>query len=80
ATAFGREFGLQAGWDYERFARAVPAFDYERFKPYVERMMRGERSVTAPGRVDAFARSSGTTSDRSKYIPVTGRSIIENHT
>lgn len=80
SSAFGREFGLRAEWDYDRFARTVPTFDYDRFKPYVERMLRGERGVTTAGRVAGFARSSGTTSDRSKYIPVTGRSIFENHT
>lgn len=80
SVALGRKFGVQAGWSYDRFARAVPAFDYDSFKPYVERMLRGERNVTAPGRVDSFARSSGTTSDRSKYIPVTFSSIVENHT
>lgn len=80
ATALGREYGMRANWDYEWFARAVPPFDYERFKPYVERMLQGERSVSAAGRIESFARSSGTTSDRSKYIPVTRRSIYENHT
>ncbi len=80
ASAFGREFGIRPDWNYERFSSAVPVFDYERFKPYVERMLRGERSVTAPGRVGSFAQSSGTTSDRSKYIPVTRRSVFENHT
>ena len=39
------------------------------------RMMAGEADVAAPGRVRWFARSSGTTSDRSKYIPVTMESL-----
>ena len=64
----------------ERFQSQVETFDYETFKPYIERMMEGVRSVTAPGRVSLFARSSGTTSDRSKYIPVTMESLWWNHT
>ena len=79
-TAFGRAFGLDRVRTPEAFAAAVPVFDYERFKPYVERMMAGERDVAAPGRVVRYARSSGTTSDRSKYIPVTRESVWRNHT
>ncbi len=79
-TAFGERYGLAAIRTPEQFAAAVPAFDYESFKPWIERMMSGERDVTAPGRVELFARSSGTTSERSKYIPVTRRSLWWNHT
>ncbi|MDE6046548.1 MAG: GH3 auxin-responsive promoter family protein, partial [Alistipes sp.] len=79
-TAFGRAYMLETIRTPERFAAAVPAFDYETFKPWIERMRAGERDVAAPGRVDLFARSSGTTSDRSKYIPVTRRSLWYNHT
>ena len=79
-TAFGRAFGLDRVHTPEAFAAAVPVFDYERFKPYVGRMLAGERDVAAPGRVTLYARSSGTTSDRSKYIPLTGESVWGNHT
>ena len=78
-THFGRQYGLKGVRSAERFAAAVPAFDYETFKPYIERMREGERDVAAPGRVRLFARSSGTTSDRSKYIPVTAESVWRNH-
>lgn len=80
ATKLGREFGVDATMSYAEFARRVPLFDYERFKPYVERMVGGEQDVTVGGRVKMFARSSGTTSDRSKYIPVTRESVLWNHT
>ena len=79
-TAFGRRYGLASVHTPEAFAAQVPVFDYEAFKPWIGRMMAGERNVAAPGRVDLFARSSGTTSDRSKYIPVTRRSLWYNHT
>ncbi len=79
-TAFGREYALERVRTPEQFAAAVPAFDYETFKPWIGRMTAGERDVAAPGRVDLFARSSGTTSDRSKYIPVTRESLWHNHT
>lgn len=79
-TAFGRERGMRSDWTYEEFARLVEPQDYDAFKPYVERMLSREACVTAPGRMVGFARSSGTTSDRSKYIPVTYSSLIANHT
>lgn len=80
STSFGREFGLGGIRSVEQFQQRVPTFDYERFKPYVERMRSGERNVSFPERVTLFARSSGTTSDRSKYIPVTRESLWWNHT
>ena len=73
-TAFGRDHGLSEVRSIEAFEKRVPTFDYEAFKPYVERMLAGEKSVTTPGRVGFYARSSGTTSDRSKYIPITRHS------
>jgi hypothetical protein len=79
-TRFGRECGLRAGMTPAQFAAAVPLQDYESFKPFFARMRAGEADVTAPGRVTLFARSSGTTSDRSKYIPVTRESVWWNHT
>ena len=79
-TAFGRYFGLPEVRTPEEFGSRVPVFDYESFKPWIARMLGGEHNVAAPGRVDLFARSSGTTSDRSKYIPVTRESLWKNHT
>lgn len=79
-TRFGRERGMSKSWTAERFAQRVELFEYDSFKPYVERMLSGERDVASAGRVACFARSSGTTSDRSKYIPVTRASIFRNHT
>ena len=79
-TAFGRYFGLPEVRTPEEFRAAVPVFDYESFKPWIVRMLNGDRNVAVPGRVDLFARSSGTTSDRSKYIPVTRESLWRNHT
>lgn len=79
-TAFGRQYDLRHVRSVEQFQSKVDTFDYDTFKPYIERMKTGERDVTARGRVRLFARSSGTTSDRSKYIPVPRESIYRNHT
>ena len=78
-TEFGWRYNLGRIRTPEQFASMVETFDYDTFKPYIERMLAGESDVTAPGRVTLFARSSGTTSDRSKYIPVTRESLWWNH-
>ena len=80
ATEFGRRYGLEHVDSYERFAATIDTFDYDSFRPYRERMLVGAADVTVPGRVRLFAKSSGTTSDRSKYIPVTRESLWCNHT
>ena len=78
-TAFGRDHRLTASMSGEAFARAVPVRSYDRLRPYVDRALAGERGVLWPGRTCCFARSSGTTSDRSKYIPVTRASLLRTH-
>lgn len=77
-TSFGCDVGLGRVHNAEQFARAVRRFDYASFTPYIERMRGGEPNVAVPGRVDMFARSSGT-SARSKYIPITRRALYGNH-
>ncbi|MEG0807677.1 MAG: GH3 auxin-responsive promoter family protein [Alistipes sp.] len=79
-TEFGWRFDMKHIRTLSQFQTQIETFDYDTFKPYVERMMAGERSVTTPGRVRLFACSSGTTSGRSKYIPVTRESVWWNHT
>ncbi len=78
-TAFGREHGLADVRGPVEFARAVEVCGYAEFAPYVERMRRGESDVACRGRVGMFARSSGTTSSRSKYIPVTREALRRSH-
>ncbi len=80
ATEFGERYALRQIRTVEQFEQRVDTFDYDTFKPYIERMRAGVSDVSAPGRVTRYARSSGTTSDRSKYIPITRESIWKNHT
>lgn len=78
-TEFGWRYNLAKVRSVEQFQTMVETFDYDTFKPFIQRMMEGAYNVTAPGVVKLFARSSGTTSDRSKYIPVTRESLWWNH-
>lgn len=78
-TKFGAEHGLRPDMGYDEFARAVSVTDYEGFRPYAERMIGGEADVTWPGRVRWFAKSSGTSGSKSKFIPVTSEGLSHCH-
>ncbi len=78
-TAFGREKGLTPNISLDEFRRRVPPTPYEGFEPYIERMLKGERSVLWPGLVRQFSLTSGTTAERgNKYIPFTDELWLSN--
>ncbi|AHJ99866.1 GH3 auxin-responsive promoter family protein [Hymenobacter swuensis] len=79
ATAWGRRYGYSDAPSAREFAQRVPISSYEELYPEIERVLRGESDVLWPGRVEWFAKSSGTTNARSKYIPVTRASLHEGH-
>ncbi|MEG0498874.1 MAG: GH3 auxin-responsive promoter family protein, partial [Alistipes sp.] len=79
-TEFGERYNLRNIRTAEQFSDRVETFDYETYRPFRERMLEGQRNVTTRGRVTLYAKSSGTTSDRSKYIPVTRESLWHHHT
>ena len=78
-TAFGRDHGLRDARAYEAFRQNVPVRDYDAHAPYINRALAGERHVLWPGFTRWFSKSSGTTADRSKYLPVTGENLRKNH-
>jgi hypothetical protein len=78
-TAFGIEHGFGDLHSIDAFKTSVPVRDYDAHKPYIERMMKGEPNVLWPSVVKWFAKSSGTTSDKSKFIPVTGEALRDCH-
>ncbi len=63
----------------KEFAQQIPLQDYEGLFPYIERMMLGEPDVLWPGRISFFSKSSGTTNDKSKFIPVSPENIRKCH-
>ncbi len=77
ATAFGREHRLHGVHDHKTLVQAVPLRDYEDFRPYIDRIVAGEKSVLWPGRPLYLCKTSGTTSG-AKYIPIT-RHSLPNH-
>jgi hypothetical protein len=82
-TACQTEWGLKYDYasirSYAGFAERVPVQDYDDAKVYIQRMMQGEGNVLWPEKISRFAQSSGTTGDKSKYIPVSPASLNECH-
>jgi hypothetical protein len=78
-TEFGKEFEFSNIKTYEDFARQVPVNDYEGLKTYIDKTMKGTQNVIWNTDIQWFSKSSGTTSSRSKYIPVTTESLEECH-
>lgn len=78
-TEWGRKYDYSSILTAEQFKERVPIQDYDSLKPYIEKMMKGQQNVLWPSDVKWYAKSSGTTSDRSKFIPVTDESLEECH-
>ena len=78
-TEFGRKYRFEDIQSLAQFKAQVPIQDYDSLKPFIERMMKGEEHVLWNTPVTWFAKSSGTTSDKSKFIPVSEESLQDNH-
>ena len=69
-TLWGKKFHFQDIHSYTDFSEAIPLNDYESLKPYIQEMMFGKKDILWKGSVKWFSKSSGTTNDKSKFIPV----------
>jgi hypothetical protein len=78
-TEWGKLYGYKSIENLAQFKERVPIQNYDTLKPYIERMLKGEQNVLWPSEIRWFAKSSGTTSDRSKFIPVSEESLEECH-
>lgn len=78
-THFGKKHDFNQINSIKDFKNAVPLHEYHNFQPYIYRILHGEQNTTWPSPIQWFAKSSGTTSDVSKFIPVSQESLKENH-
>jgi hypothetical protein len=78
-TEFGKKYGFAGIDNYEKFRQQVPIHQYESLFPYIERRMKGEQNLLWPTDVKWFAKSSGTTNARSKFIPVSQEALDDCH-
>lgn len=78
-TEYGKQHDFDKINNVTDFKKAVPLNDYEGLKPFIERTMSGEQNILWPSPITWFAKSSGTTSDKSKFIPITKECLDDNH-
>lgn len=78
-TEWGIKYDYKSIKTYEDFKSRVPIQTYEEIKPYVERLLAGEQNLIWPSTIRWFAKSSGTTNDKSKFLPVSKESLKDIH-
>ena len=78
-SAFGVEHGMDGIKSIKDFQKKVPIRDYNALQPYISRLLAGEDYVLWNTKVKTFAKSSGTSSSKSKYIPVSRESLQVTH-
>lgn len=78
-TEYGKKYDFQNINNYEDFKAKVPVVAYEEIYPCIERLMKGEQNILWPTEVRWFAKSSGTTNARSKFIPVSNEALEDCH-
>ncbi len=78
-TEFGKEHKFSKIKNYDDFVNAVPIQRYETIEPLIERCRKGEQNLFWPTKIKWFAKSSGTTNAKSKFIPVSNEALEECH-
>jgi len=78
-TEFGLKNNFSAIKSYQDFNKLVPLNDYESLKPYIDRLFKNEQNLLWNSDVKWFAQSSGTVSEKSKFIPVSKESLYDCH-
>ena len=78
-TEWGKKYDYKSINNYNEYKERVPVQTYENVKSYVERLRNGEQNLLWPSEIRWFAKSSGTTNDKSKFLPVSKESLADTH-
>lgn len=78
-TEFGKKFNFSSIQNFKDFSSKIPIQNYNSLQPYIDRNIKGEQNLLWPEEVKWFAKSSGTTTGKSKFIPVTKEVIEDCH-
>lgn len=78
-TEFGQQYDFNAITSYKDFSKKVPIQKYESIEPLIERCRKGEQNLFWPSQIKWFAKSSGTTNAKSKFIPVSNEALEYCH-
>lgn len=77
-TEWGRKYKYSSIKSIREYHDRIPVQTYEDLLPYVERLGRGETDLLWPGKIKWFARSAGTTSSKSKFIPLSREALVDS--
>jgi len=78
-TEWGKQYGYEGIQSLDDFKNRVPIQNYESLQPYIDRLMKGEQNILWNSDIKWFAKSSGTTAGKSKFIPVSAEAMEECH-
>ncbi|MBE0647352.1 MAG: GH3 auxin-responsive promoter family protein [Bacteroidales bacterium] len=78
-TEWGQKYEFKSITSPEAFRQRLPILDYDELKPSIDRLKKGEQNILWPTEIKWFAKSSGTTADKSKFIPVSEEALEECH-
>jgi hypothetical protein len=78
-TQWGKLYGYKDIENARQYTESLPLQDYDSLKPFIDKMRKGEQQVLWNSEIKWFAKSSGTTNDKSKYIPISTESLEECH-
>lgn len=79
STIIGKKYGFSSIKSVREFKERIPVQDYESLMPHVIQLRQGEKNLLWPGEIKWFAKSSGTTSSKSKFIPISKESMNDCH-
>jgi hypothetical protein len=78
-TEWGRKYDYSSVKSVKEYQTRVPIQTYEDLLPDIEKLRNGECNLFWPGEIKWFAKSSGTTNTKSKFIPITYESLVDCH-
>ncbi|MFT4699022.1 MAG: phenylacetate-coenzyme A ligase PaaK-like adenylate-forming protein, partial [Flavobacteriaceae bacterium] len=78
-TELGKKYDFDSIKTYQEFTERIPITTYEEIEPLIERSRKGENNIFWPTPIKWFAKSSGTTTSKSKFIPVSNESLEDCH-
>lgn len=78
-TEYGKKYDFKSIQTPKQFQDRIPLNDYDTIKPFIDRLRNCEQNILWPSEIRWFAKSSGTTSDKSKFIPVSQEALEECH-
>jgi hypothetical protein len=78
-TEYGAKYDFASIKEIKDFQQRLPILDYEGIKPFIDKHREGQQDILWPGAIKWFAKSSGTTANKSKFIPVSSEALEDCH-